>query len=60
MHPDHPHDFALHRFGATGLSVLPVTDRMHSRMLLGEITLQDLLDAYRRNAAELRRDPAET
>lgn len=60
MHPDHPLDFALHRFGATSLSVLPVTDRMHSRMLLGEITLQDLLDAYRRNAAELRRDPAET
>ncbi|GIU75126.1 MAG: transport integral membrane protein [Bryobacteraceae bacterium] len=52
MHPDHPLDLALHRFGATGLTVLPVTDRMNSRLLLGELTLQDLLDAYRRSAAQ--------
>jgi len=60
MHPDHPLDLALHRFGATGLSILPVTDRMHSRTLLGELTLQDLLDAYRRKAAgerQHRRNP---
>ncbi len=56
MHPDHPLDYALHRFGATGLTLLPVTDRMQSRLLLGELTLQDLLDAYRRTAAEERQD----
>lgn len=60
MHPDHPLDLALHRFGATGLSVLPVTDRMQPRALLGEITLQDLLEAYRRKAQEDRRAAAET
>jgi CIC family chloride channel protein len=54
MHPDQPLDHALHRFGATGLSILPVTDRMNARSLLGELTLQDLLDAYRRKAAEDR------
>ncbi len=48
MHPDHPLDWALHRFGETGLSVLPVTERTGSRRLLGELTLQDLLEAYRR------------
>lgn len=58
MHPDHPLDYALHRFGATGLSVLPVTDRMNARLLIGELTLQDLLDAYRRKAAEERRNGA--
>jgi CBS domain-containing protein len=54
MHPDQPLDHALHRFGATGLAILPVTDRMNPRSLLGELTLQDLLDAYRRKAAEDR------
>lgn len=56
MHPDHPLDYALHVFGATGSTVLPVTDRMQSRVLLGELTLQDLLDAYRRRAAEEQQD----
>ncbi len=52
MHPDQPLDLALHRLARTGLSVLPVTDRINSRRLLGELTLQDLLEAYRRSSAD--------
>lgn len=55
MHPDHPLDLALHRANATGLSVLPVTDRRQSRALLGEITVLDLLGAYRQKAADEKR-----
>jgi CIC family chloride channel protein len=47
VHPDHPLDLVLHRLGRYGVSVLPVTDRTRPRLLLGEITLEDLLKAYR-------------
>lgn len=56
MHPDQPLDLALHRFGKTGLSVLPVTGRIDSRQLAGELTPQDLLDAYRHAPAKRPED----
>lgn len=49
VHPDHPLHLVLHRLGKSGLDVLPVVDRALPRRLLGEVTLNGLLDAYRRS-----------
>jgi CBS domain-containing protein len=50
LHPDEPADIVLHRLGQFNLSVLPVVDRRDITRVLGEVTLEDLLEAYR-NAA---------
>lgn len=50
VHPDHPLDLVLHRLGKFGLDVMPVVDRALPRRILGEVTLNDLLQAYRQPA----------
>lgn len=47
VHPDHPLEFALKRFGADNLDVLPVLDRMNALQVVGEISLDGLLLVYR-------------
>jgi CIC family chloride channel protein len=47
LHPDESADIVLHRLGQSKLSVLPVVDRRDITRVLGEVTLEDLLDAYR-------------
>ena len=47
VHPDHPADIVLHRLGQFGLTVLPVVDRREVTRVLGAVSLDDLLEAYR-------------
>jgi len=47
LHPDHPLELALRRMGEFGVRLLPVVDRANPRKLLGQITLEDVLKAYR-------------
>ena len=47
LHPDEPADIVLHRLGQFNLTVLPVVDRRDITRVLGEVTLEDLLEAYR-------------
>jgi CIC family chloride channel protein len=47
LHPDQSADIVLHRLGQCNLSVLPVVDRRDITQVLGEVALEDLLDAYR-------------
>jgi CIC family chloride channel protein len=47
LHPDQSADIVLHRLGQSNLGVLPVVDRRDITQILGEITLEDLLEAYR-------------
>ncbi|MDX1981325.1 MAG: chloride channel protein [Bryobacteraceae bacterium] len=56
VHPDHPLHLVLHRLGKSGLDVLPVVDRALPRRLLGEVTLNGLLDAYRRSGGAQNSD----
>ena len=51
LHPDEPADIVLHRLGQFNLSVLPVVDRRDITRVLGEVTLEDLLEAYRNASA---------
>jgi CBS domain-containing protein len=51
LHPDQSADIVLHRLGQFNLGVLPVVDRRDITQILGEVTLEDLLEAYR-NASE--------
>jgi CIC family chloride channel protein len=51
LHPDHSADIVLHRLGRFNLSVLPVVDRRDVSQILGEVTLEDLLDVYRNASA---------
>ena len=46
MHPDHPLGLALARMGATHHTVLPVVSRANVRVMLGIVTLADILNAY--------------
>lgn len=46
VHGDHPLGLALSRMGSTGHTVLPVVSRANARMLLGVVTLPDILRAY--------------
>ena len=41
----------VHRLGQFNLSVLPVVDRRDITRVLGEVTLEDLLEAYRNASA---------
>ncbi|HEY9225374.1 MAG TPA: chloride channel protein [Gemmatimonadaceae bacterium] len=47
VHTDHPLSLALARMGATRHTVLPVVSRANVRVLLGVITLPDILKTYR-------------
>jgi CIC family chloride channel protein len=47
LHPDQSADVVLHRLGQFNLGVLPVVDRRDITQILGEVTLEDLLEAYR-------------
>jgi CIC family chloride channel protein len=47
VHPDHPADIVLHRLGQFGLTMLPVVDRREVTRVLGAVSLNDLLEAYR-------------
>jgi CIC family chloride channel protein len=51
LHPDEAADSVLHRLGQYNLSVLPVVDRRDVTQVLGEVTLDDLLEAYRNASA---------
>jgi CIC family chloride channel protein len=51
LHPDQSADIVLHRLGQCNLSVLPVVDRRDITQVLGEVTLEDLLGAYRNASA---------
>jgi CIC family chloride channel protein len=51
LHPDQSADIVLHRLGQCNLSVLPVVDRRDITRVLGEVTLEDLLEAYRSASA---------
>ena len=46
VHGDQPLGLALTRMGATRHTVLPVVSRANARMLLGVVTLPDILRAY--------------
>ncbi|HEX4681184.1 MAG TPA: chloride channel protein [Gemmatimonadaceae bacterium] len=46
VHRDHPLGLALARMGATHHTVLPVVSRGNVRLLLGTVTLPDILRAY--------------
>jgi CIC family chloride channel protein len=46
VHRDHPLGLALARMGATHHTVLPVVSRANVRVLLGIVTLPDILRAY--------------
>jgi CBS domain-containing protein len=51
LHPDQPADIVLHRLGQFNVNVLPVVDRRDINHILGEVTLADLLEAYRNASA---------
>lgn len=51
LHPDQSADIVLHRLGQFNLGVLPVVDRRDITQILGEVTLEDLLEAYRNASA---------
>jgi CIC family chloride channel protein len=51
LHPDQSADIVLHRLGQFNLGVLPVVDRRDIHQILGEVTLEDLLEAYRNASA---------
>ena len=46
LHPDQSADVVLHRLGQFNVGVLPVVDRRDITKVLGEVTLEDLLEAY--------------
>jgi CIC family chloride channel protein len=46
VHSDQPLGLALARMGDTGHNVLPVVSRANARMLIGVVTLADVLHAY--------------
>jgi CIC family chloride channel protein len=55
VHDDQPLGLALTRMGATRHTVLPVVSRANARVLLGVVTLPDILKAYGvRDAADAR------
>jgi len=47
LHPDQPLDTAMRRMAQSGLTVLPVVSRTKLRELVGVISLNDALAAYR-------------
>lgn len=51
LHPDQSADIVLHRLGQFNVGVLPVVDRRDITQVLGEVTLEDLLEAYRNASA---------
>jgi CIC family chloride channel protein len=46
VHSDHPLSQALSRMGESGHEVLPVVSRANARILLGVVTLRDVLRAF--------------
>ena len=46
VHSDQPLGLALARMGDTGHNVLPVVSRANARMIIGVVTLTDVLHAY--------------
>jgi chloride channel protein, CIC family len=46
VHADHPLDLALERMGAASVDVLPVVGRANIHLLLGVVTLADILDSF--------------
>jgi len=52
LHPDHRLDVVMQKLGRYGLEVIPVTDRMQPRRILGEIRSEHVLAAYRKPRAE--------
>jgi CBS domain-containing protein len=46
VHTDHPLSQALSRMGETDHEVLPVVSRANARIVLGVVTLKDVLRAY--------------
>jgi CIC family chloride channel protein len=51
VHPDHSLDLALRRLAVTGATALPVISRDDVRKVLGTISVDDILGAYRRGRA---------
>lgn len=46
VHTDHPLGHALQRMGESGHNVLPVVSRANARILLGIVTVKDVLKAF--------------
>src|SRR5439155_16766415 len=46
VHSDQPLGLALARMGDSGHNVLPVVSRANARMIIGVVTLTDVLHAY--------------
>jgi CBS domain-containing protein len=46
VHSDQPLGLALARMGDTGHNALPVVSRANARMMVGIVTLPDVLKAY--------------
>jgi tetratricopeptide (TPR) repeat protein len=51
LHPDHTLEFALRRIAASGLPELPVVNRVNVGMVLGSVSVEDAMAAYRRDSA---------
>ena len=47
VHPDHALEVVLRRLGEFDLDILPVVDRKNPRLVVGIVSLADLLIAYR-------------
>ncbi len=54
LHTDHPLDTAMQRIAQSGMTVLPVVSRTNVRELLGLISRQDVIDAYRIDRTAVR------
>jgi len=46
VHSDQPLGLALARMGDSGHNVLPVVSRSNARMIIGVVTIADVLQAY--------------
>ena len=59
VHPDHSLGLALARMGTTRHTVLPVVSRANVRLILGVVTLPDILHAYGVRSVSDARERAE-
>ncbi len=53
-HPDEPLRVVVYRMAETGVTKMPVVERMDASKILGEVSLEDLLTARSRNLSEER------
>jgi CBS domain-containing protein len=53
VHSDQPLGLALARMGDSGHNVLPVVSRANARMIIGVVTIADVLQAYGVDASRM-------